>query len=231
MSGSTAQAPTLLGIGLVDASGVGGTTLPGVAWWMDGDPLRTPGVFRRLFGRSDPTYRRIDRMSRAIVLAAETSGLTRFTDEQRADTAIVLETARGCLESDLEFAAALASGTALGPLFPYTLPSTCLGEVALRHGLRGPTLCLSTANGPTGTALWQARALIEEGEAAYAVAACVEVLASGVADVSPALRAVVVYIGPHDPDAAIAPWPKRDEDAFAVLAAAAQRSMGRGWSR
>ncbi len=224
MNEFAAPAPSLLGIGLVDASGVSGTILPHVPWWMEGDPLRTPGVFRRLFGRSDPTYRRIDRMSRALVLAAEASGVARFSADERAETAVVLETARGCLESDLEFSAALGTGTVLGPLFPYTLPSTCLGEVALRHGLRGPTLCLSTASGPTGSALWQARALIEEGEATHAVAACVEVLARSVADVAPALHAVVVCIGPHDPSAEIAPWPAREEDAFAVLAAAMLRS-------
>lgn len=218
MSEFAARAPSLLGIGIVDASGVRGTILPHVPWWMDGDPLLTPGVFRRLFGRSDPTYRRIDRMSRALVLAAEASGVARFSVEERNETAVVLETMRGCLESDLEFAAALETGTILGPLFPYTLPSTCLGEVALRHGLRGPTLCLSTTGQTIGSALWQARALIEEGEATHAIAASVEVLARGVGDVPPALRAVVVCLGPHESGAKIAPWPAREEDAFAVLA-------------
>lgn len=218
--------PAILGLGLADARGVAGTACAASDWPREsGDPLSAPGAFRRLFGRSDPTYRRIDRMSRALVLAAEAAGAERALPEGvRADTAIALETARGCLDADLRFAAGLAAGVVLGPVFPYTLPSTCLGELALRHGLRGPTVCLSTGPDEAGAALREAAALLAAGEASHALAASVEVLARGRAGVAPALRAVVVLLGPAGAPS-LAPWPARGVDPFAVLAAALARPL------
>ena len=47
-------------------------------------------------------------------------------------TALVLGTSYGCLHSDVCFARGLEPGGTLRPaVFPYTLPSTCLGEVAI----------------------------------------------------------------------------------------------------
>lgn len=204
------EAPlALLGLGLVDAVGVCGTDLPSLDWPTGGDPLRTPGLHRRLFGFVDPTFRRLDRLSRALVIAAGAAGVgKRLSAEERRDTALVLETERGCLESDLEFAAGLEAGVVRGPLFPYTLPSTCLGELALRHSLRGPTYCLAPASGladPHGVgraALAEARAILAEHEARFALVACAEVLAAPRAGRPAALLAVVALIGPRAAGAA-----------------------------
>lgn len=173
-------------------------------WPTGGDPLRTPGLHRRLFGFVDPTFRRLDRLSRALVIAAGAAGVgKRLSAEERRDTALVLETERGCLESDLEFAADLEAGVVRGPLFPYTLPSTCLGELALRHSLRGPTYCLAPPNGPADpadvgrSALAEARALLAEHEARFALVACAEVLAAPRAGHPASLLAVVALIGPR----------------------------------
>jgi hypothetical protein len=190
----------LFALGLVDARGVVGSGLAEHLWAPAPDPLRAPGVFRRLFGRVDPTFRRLDRLSRALVLATEAAGLGRWLDDGgRRETALVLETGRGCLEADLEFAAGLRAGAPQAPVFPYTLPSTPLGELALRHGLRGPTLCLCTdASAPQQggrTALAEARALLEEGEARWALVACAEVLLAAHGPLAPALVAAVGLVG------------------------------------
>ncbi|MBI1381980.1 MAG: hypothetical protein GC161_12945 [Planctomycetaceae bacterium] len=194
----------LLGLGLVDAVGVCGTDRAPMEWPAGGDPLRIPGLHRRLFGFVDPTFRRLDRVSRALVIAAGAAGVgKRLSAEERRDTALVFETERGCLESDLEFAAGLEAGIVRGPLFPYTLPSTCLGELALRHGLRGPTYCLAPTGGPAApqeigrTALAEARAILAEHEARFALVACAEVLAAPRAGRPAALLAVVALIGPR----------------------------------
>lgn len=199
------EAPlALLGLGLVDAVGVCGTDLSPMAWPAAVDPLRTLGLHRRLFGFVDPTFRRLDRLSRALVIAAGAAGVgKRLSAEERRDTALVLETERGCLESDLEFAAGLEAGVVRGPLFPYTLPSTCLGELALRHSLRGPTYCLAPTNarieahGIGRTAMAEARAILAEHEARFALVACAEVLAAPRAGRPAALLAVVALVGPR----------------------------------
>lgn len=187
----------LLGLGLVDAAGVVGTALEAVAWRNPDDPLRSPRGFREVFDRADETYRRIDRISRALVLATEAAGLARAVPASaRHDTAIVVESVSGCLDSDLHFAAGLAAGIVNGPLFPYTLPSTCMGEVALRHGLRGPTVGLSITPEQAGAALHEARALLLEGQASYALVGSVEVLRPWRPSLAPALCSIVALIGP-----------------------------------
>lgn len=225
MSTRPAVEPMILGIGLLDRVGVVGTALAEFDWRDDrADPLRSPGGFRRVFGRMDLTYRRIDRMSRALVLAAEAAGVSRVLDDAaRANTAVVLETVRGCLESDVRFALELARGTVLGPTFPYTLPSTCLGEIALRHALRGPTLCLSTTADDAGVALREARAVIEAGEASHVLAASVEVLQEPRGDVPAAMSAVVVLVGPGSSDPGTT-WPSESRDPFGELSL---RMLGR----
>jgi hypothetical protein len=212
--------PVILGLGLVDALGVAGTGMRAVDWGDEHpDPLQSPLGFRHVFDRLDPTYRRIDRISRALVLAVEAAGTSRILDEHaRVETALILETVRGCLESDLQFARGLRDGVVLGPVFPYTLPSTCLGEVALRHGLCGPTLCLSTDPASTGAALWEARALLEAGEAQYVLAASAEVLAIERAGIPAALAVVAVLIGRAGSGPTLTPWPLPGADPFGITA-------------
>jgi 3-oxoacyl-[acyl-carrier-protein] synthase II len=217
VSAVTSREPIIVGLGVADAAGLRGTACSGLAWAGERDPLTTAGIYRRVTGRIDPTFRRIDRMSRAFVLAAEAAGLAQLDDALRAETALVVETERGCLESDLEFEASLSAGMPFGPVFPYTLPSTCLGELALRHGLRGPSLCLSTAAGERGVALREARALLELGEARRAIAASVEVLAVPHGAASAALLAVVVIVAPHGTAGAHFEWPRDASDPFTEL--------------
>ena len=121
------------------------------------------------------------------------------------DTALVFGSAFGCVDADWHFQASLGSerGVAAG-LFPYTLPSTALGEVAIRHGLRGPTLTLGLVEGEEGRGLEEAVALLRAGEAA----ACGVFLGDWVgARAAEALglecraQIVALLLGRRDPDA------------------------------
>jgi hypothetical protein len=216
--------PTILAVGHMDGQRVLGTGGLSAAWAdLDVPPPGNGRTFRALFGRPDATFRRLDSVSRALVLAAEAADLPGcLPSDARDDTAVVLETLRGVIDTDLRFLQQLGDGIVDGPIFPYTLPSACLGEVALRHGLRGPSLCLSIGPGDCGAALREARHLLEDGDAAYALAAQVEVLSHGRGGMPPSLRASVVVLAVAGASAhtAVADWPDSCDDPFNDLVAA-----------
>ena len=221
--------PAVLAVGLVDERRVAGSSGVRAEWRALGlDPPGDGRAFRALFHRPDATFRRLDRASRALVLAAEAAGIGAVLPrEARDETALVVETERGSLDADLEFADSLQPGPARGALFAYTLPSASLGEVALRHGLRGPAICLSiyaarSDGARSGEALAEARRLLEDEEARFAVAGCVEALASPRDGLPGALRAIVALIGPAGTGgaaAAVGEWPA-GADPFGELARA-----------
>jgi len=186
-------APTITATGTVDRDGIRGSSGVTTTWRELG--IAPPGdgrTFRAVFGRSDETFRRLDVASRVLVLACEAAGLDRFLPrELRADTALVVETSLGCLDADLQFAASMRAEMCDAPIFPYTLPSTCLGEVALRHGLRGISTCFCIAPADRGVAITEARRLLATGEAPAAVVASIDVLARDVAGVARDCAAIV----------------------------------------
>jgi hypothetical protein len=232
-----APPPVVAAVGAVDAEAVAGTGSVRTTWESLGVPAPGTGrTFRALFGRTDPLFRRLDGPSRAVVLAAEAAGLRDLLPAAARDaTAVVFETARGSLDTDLRFLHGLAEGMVHAALFPYTLPSTCLGEVAIRHGLRGATFCLSIEPGQAGAALREAASLIASGEAPYVLAGRFEVLGVARPGLEPAFRAVAVLVAaPAAGATPIAPWPwaadrgraptarAPEEDPFAQLARAAR---------
>jgi 3-oxoacyl-(acyl-carrier-protein) synthase len=116
------------------------------------DAERTSWPFEARFDN----FRLLDPLSRVTAIAVETLGC-----EFAEDAAIVLATTQGCLWADREFERSRAGDLRPG-LFPYTLPSAAIAAIAIRHGIRGPTLCLS---GPPEQAFEEAERLIEAGEA------------------------------------------------------------------
>ena len=156
-------------IGLRTAAVLDGGGLVGSAGVDLRQPTTEPPAWRTAFpgAEVDRGYRRLDPLSRAAVLVTAAAGIP--TDLDRDATAIVLATVYGCLAADRRYAGGLARGEREPAVFPYTLPSTCLGEVALRHGLRGPSVCVSVAPGGEGEALREARARIAGGEASSAL--------------------------------------------------------------
>ena len=159
-------------LGVADATGVAGTLPVRIAWAaLDVDPHGRSLPWGRVFPGPFPEFRRLDPLSRFCCLAVEAMGLDRaLSPALRPRTALVLATTLGCLHADLRFAKGLAKGAQVEPaVFPYTLPSTPLGELAIRHRIAGPTLCLSVEAGGEPLGVGEARALVEMGEADAAV--------------------------------------------------------------
>jgi 3-oxoacyl-(acyl-carrier-protein) synthase len=114
----------------------------------------------------------------------------------RERTGVCLESCTGCLTTDVRFLE-----TPRPSLFTYTLPSTLLGEICIRHRLKGPQLCLLTADGSGTCALAEAIDWIETGAAVAAVCVCAEALSADAATALPP--------APED-----VPWPTWRADAL-----------------
>jgi len=140
--------------------------------WRDLDLEPVSGELRwtSIFGAANPGFRRLDRTSRLFACAAELCGLESLPDELRDNTALLIASSTGCLAADLRFEQGLRTDHGIEPaIFPYTLPSTVLGEIAIRHRLRGPTVCLSVPEGDEGQAVDAGHGLIAHGEAEAAL--------------------------------------------------------------
>jgi 3-oxoacyl-[acyl-carrier-protein] synthase II len=200
--------------GAVDRIGFAGTSGVSKRWSELGlDPLADKLRWKALFPAPFPDFRHLDRLSKMLCIAAESAGLTPRVPPPDDYTALLFASAHGCLDSDWRFEQSLGSadGTAAG-LFPYTLSSTCLGAVAIRYGLRGPTLSLSTPPGQEGRAIREAAELVARGEAAR----CVLFLGDWVAaDATRSLQIesrallVALVLEPGDPGASS--WPAVSE--------------------
>ena len=163
----------VVAVSTIDAEGFRSSTGIGATWEeLDQDPrakkLRVPASFQTPF----PGFRRLDELSKALLIAIETLHLERHLSEsERRDTALIFGSATGCLDADLRFAASLDRPMGIEPaVFPYTLPSTCLGEIAIRHKLQGPTLSVSLADDQPGAALDAASQLLDAGTRSALVA-------------------------------------------------------------
>jgi 3-oxoacyl-(acyl-carrier-protein) synthase len=182
---------------IADANGLRGSTGIRTKWSdVDQDPAAGQVKFKPIFGTRFPEFRRLDILSRMFVVATEACGLPALLDDEtRIDTALVLATATGCLAADQRFERSLQIPKGIEPaVFPYTLPNTCLGEVAIRHRLRGPTLCLSVAPGEEGLALTTAQGLLLDREARAALV----LLGDWVPGEK--TRVAVLLLSPGDPD-------------------------------
>ena len=224
----------VLAVGIADSLGIAGT--PGLArsWAEIGTPPPGTGrTVRELFGRADPTFRRIDLMAKAMVLACEAAGLRDvLTESQREQTAIVVETSTGAIETDLRFAATLGDECVAAAAFPFSLTSTCLGEVALRYGLRGPTYSLSVHADHRGDAMREALRMLAADEVRHAIVGTVECTGQATRATPVANRASADAIAMHCVVAVVAvaaapvtanvvtrlEWPERGSDPFESLA-------------
>jgi 3-oxoacyl-(acyl-carrier-protein) synthase len=188
--------------GVADENGVAGTGGTAVRWEQaDTDP-RERIRWKRFFDEPFPDFRRLDPLSRFCCLAAEAARPGDHLDEaRREDTALVLATTLGCLHADVRFAAGLEGEAEIEPaVFPYTLPSTCLGDVAIRHRLTGPTLCLAAADGDEPLGLREAVRLLALEEAAAALVCLGDVFfRAETPGVAPRLRLAALLLLPEPP--------------------------------
>ncbi|HYE06022.1 MAG TPA: beta-ketoacyl synthase N-terminal-like domain-containing protein, partial [Planctomycetota bacterium] len=125
----------------------------------DGMPRLTA---REVLGRVEATWGRMDTACRALVALGHLAG------DLPEDSAVVLVSERGCAASDRAFEIARRGGQADPQRFPYTLPSTAVGEASIRLRLRGAGLALVGAD--DAQARDAARDLISEGAPAVLLA-------------------------------------------------------------
>lgn len=100
------------------------------------------GLYRSM-GINYPKFFKMDRLSRAGFLAAETvladAGLR--NDSPKPDMAIALVNSTSCMANDVEFQKGLAADAYFPSpaLFVYTLSNIVCGEIAIRHKILGET--------------------------------------------------------------------------------------------
>lgn len=105
-------------------------------------------LWNALFPVPCPRFGRMDALSRLSLMVVELLG-AQFTE----DTGVILQTHTGCLATDKRFLETLSPS-----VFTYTLPSTAIGEICIRHKLRGPILCLLAASPDEDLAIPEAQA-------------------------------------------------------------------------
>jgi hypothetical protein len=194
----------------VDLEGVRGSSFETRRWSEVGvDPRVDRLRWRTLFSTPNPGFRQLDRLGRILCIAVEATGLAP-RERPDDDTSLVFGTGYGCLDTDWHFQESLTSGSGVAAkLFPYTLPSTCLGPLAIRYGLRGPTLCFSTPANGEHVAIREAAALIEAGEARRCVLCLGDWIGSEAERALPIesrAQVVALVLGPSDPEAPT--WPE-----------------------
>lgn len=115
-------------------------------------------LWNALFPAPCPRFGRMDDLSRLALIAVELLGLNLPDPDQLG---VILQTHTGSLATDKRFLASLSPS-----VFTYTLPSTAIGELCIRHRLRGPVLCLLAASSADQPALAEAQAWLAQGELA-----------------------------------------------------------------
>src|SRR5580765_1044665 len=107
-------------------------------------------------------FGRMDLASQLALLAVEPLA-SHFDQLPRERIAICLAARTGSLATDAEYWKGRDAVGGLSPtLFTYTLPSAAIGEIAIRHRLTGPNLCLV---GSSEGVLPEAAEMLRRGEA------------------------------------------------------------------
>ncbi|MBT3191327.1 MAG: hypothetical protein HN341_02105 [Verrucomicrobia bacterium] len=127
------------------------------------DPMDLAGIsWSSLFDSPCPRFGRMDLLSRLGLMAVELLGVdfAARSDDERRETGVALLTPTGSLSTDLAFLRDISPST-----FVYTLPSSVVGEMCIRHRLQGPQLCLTSGSSGGRTILDEAAERIHLGEA------------------------------------------------------------------
>lgn len=213
-------AATILACGMLDRAGICGSSGTSTTWEeLEADPPGTGRTVRKISGKTDATFRRIDYPSRALVLACEAAGLDSVLSvAQRNQTAVCVETALGSLTTDIDFQRSLDEDVVQASIFPYSLTSTSLGEVALRYKLMGPTVSVSVLDDEPGEGLREALRMLAAGDVPYVVAGRADAAREPAAGHDAEMRAVVAVLAASGHGIGTLSWPNRqDRDPFAPI--------------
>lgn len=127
----------------------------------DVSALRWSEVSQAPFDR----FGRLDGLCKGAMIAVEMLGLPP-AGNARAEWAILVGTQYGSVEVDAAFFATRNQPGGASPLlFSYTLPSTVIGEMAIRHRITGPNACYMEGRDSGALALREGLSLIPGGKA------------------------------------------------------------------
>lgn len=114
-----------------------------------------------LFKSETARFGRMDLLSRLGLMAVELldAGFDSMEPSRLEAMGVCAETGTGCVATDLRFLQSPTAGA-----FAYTLSSTMLGEICIRHRFRGPMMCHPTGPGRS-VALETAFGWLDHGEA------------------------------------------------------------------
>jgi len=136
---------------------------------------------------------RLDLASQLALLAVDSLGVD-FDSQPRDRIGICLAARTGSLATDFDFWRGRDIVGGPSPtLFAYTLPSTAIGEIAIRHRLTGPNLCLVGED----LILSEARDLIRRGEVEACLCISCHVVTPAIAEMvqtAPTARAGAVFL-------------------------------------
>ncbi|MBC8453828.1 hypothetical protein H8D64_02105 [PVC group bacterium] len=115
-----------------------------------------------LFSSSCSRFGRMDPLSRLGLLTTELFDIdfANQSDEENNQTGFCMASNYGTISTDIKFLQNISPST-----FVYTLPSSVMGEVCIRHKLRGPCLCLMSHGNDGQNVIQEACERIEMGEA------------------------------------------------------------------
>jgi 3-oxoacyl-[acyl-carrier-protein] synthase-1 len=121
------------------------------------------GLHWSLLSDSDPSrFLRMDLMCRLGFMATELLAVNfdAMTAPCREHLGVCVESFTGSLDTDIRFAR-----TPRPSIFAYTLPSTVIGEICIRHQLKGPVLSLLSPDTNGADALTEAAEWLQAGDA------------------------------------------------------------------
>src|SRR5215475_8947761 len=103
-------------------------------------------------------FGRMDLLSQLALLSVESLGID-FETMDRSRVGVCMSVCAGSLATDVEYWKGRKDAGGPSPtLFAYTLPSSAIGEIAIRYRLTGPNLCFV---GTDAMLVPEARDLIE----------------------------------------------------------------------
>jgi len=115
-------------------------------------------------------FGRLDGVCKSAIVAVEMLGLEAVVEGSRSDWGITVGTEYGCVDVDVAFFKTRNQPGGASPiLFPYTLPSTAIGEIAIRHRITGPNACYMAGRESGMLALREGARLVESGEASACI--------------------------------------------------------------
>lgn len=107
-------------------------------------------------------FGRMDLLSQLALLSVESLGIE-FQTMDRSRIGVCMSVCAGSLATDIQYWKGQREVGGPSPtLFAYTLPSSAIGEIAIRYRLTGPNLCFV---GSDAVLIPEARDLIERNEA------------------------------------------------------------------